>query len=908
MADALAQVRHLRRGLEEEASQWVYALDLAEFAKIIGTSEARAVALATAAAQGAPAPARVALLTAARRKPAPPAKPRTLSEAGRARSARSLAKEFEEPPIRELLSIGGSESLICHALAGLERAGLTTVVIVVAYRGAEIVAHVREKFGGARALAIEFVDVGEDWQGTHAQSILQSREACRRHAGNGPVLVATSDHLFDVSLLRSVAFAPGGDAVLLVEDELHRQCRAGLLPATAVRVETRRRRDPGGLWPRIFHGKERSEPTFACRRVGRGIEPHDAFDAGLVRINDVVWSALEALEAERPHKYFALCDALDTAAQRRALSAVFTDGAPWLAVETDEQLEFTRVVVTSPRFRDLAPFELKIARKKSSDALKLSAPDEPQDFSPDADFVGDEEQPLTVIPKRSSFVAVPVCDVALDEAGVPRRRRAAERLRLARDVAPEHAAAIVSVDDESFVLIGDYTVVPPPTKVAQFQQAVLETTGMEPFDDVLTVELRLSPGATYAPGSPAPPRLEARVQHSVPVLGWFILVGATAAQASGALVLSGEGGAGTGATPSPLLLILWRMLGASLVAVPVAGLRARRVHKARGHAKPKKALSAAEVATVVFCTCCFLAGHAAFQIAVTAAAPDLLGDAVLFASLCPLVIVLLRGLGACGTPPTAGEIVGTALGLMGCAVCALAVQSGSPPKSVDAERNRDRVVLVAAMGCAAAFFHALKVVSSSHILSTGFNASYLHCVINVGSTAIAFAALALWEPHALGFFGGSLWDAHAGAFGLFAPTNILLYIWLAVGVDTCGTFGYTVSLQFVGPLVVTVAALLQPLCAVFEARVVRGEALPGFRYALGVVLLLGGGTLVAAASARTVENVPLTAAVKDRRQLRFDAVPEPGAWRGPKRADSDASAYSTFDAPPVGYGSSRPGV
>ncbi|KAJ1451248.1 hypothetical protein M885DRAFT_620949 [Pelagophyceae sp. CCMP2097] len=912
-----AQEWALRGGLEREWQDWTHALDLAELAAIIGTTEARARALSAAGAIKPPPPppmrCRVALITAARRKPTVFTKPRRLSvedEPARGRrdddGGRDDSGGLEAPPVRELLTIGGSESLICHALAGLERAGLTTVVVVVAHRGAEIMDHIRGKFA-ARQIALEFVDLGDDWNGTHAQSILSARTVVQRHAGAQPVLVATSDHLFDAALIRKLAASEDPRSLLLVEDELHRQCRAGMLPPTAVRVATRRREEAGfGARLRRWTAGPDDSETVACLRVGRGIAPHDAFDAGLARITGVVWGALEALEARRPRRYFALCDALDAAAKLDQLSAVFTEGLPWLAVETDEQLDFTRVVVTSPRFRDVAPYELLIARKKSSDALRQAAEQEavPQ-ARDDADEVWqrdakearphvDEAVPLVAPGETRAFVAVAVAGARGGDAEAPRGplrlRRSTTgvgpqlRVQLDGGCAPAHAAALVAVDDALFVVVD--AAAPPPTAAQQLQRALLETAGVVSFDDVRSVELQFAAGSAGG-GAPV---LEARVARRVPVLGWCILVGATAAQASAALVLGGGG-----AQPAPLLLVLWRLCGATLLAVPAAAMRVKRTWGARrGSAKcaPPAAGATGTYNAIFACTSCFFISCFAFQKAVTAAAPDMLGDAVLFSSLTPLIIVGLRLVGAVGAPPTAGEMAGTALGVGGCAVCA-ATAAAAAPLAGAAAGGAGRLAAVAAFGFGAAFFHAGKVVVSADILANGFNASYLHLTLNTGAFFLALAVVVSLHPSILQT--PALLNGNGGVFGLFAPKNFDAYLWLAFGVDTCGTFGYIVALQFVGPLVVTVAALMQPLCTVLEAHALLGDPLPGLPYAGGVALLLAGGTLVAIAGAATVEDVDISAAIKDRLQLKLEQQRHLDGF-GAKDAAAPATSdeYNTF--------------
>ena len=116
---------------------------------------------------------------------------------------------------------------------------------------------------------------------------------------------------------------------------------------------------------------EGSTPATAAaavrvRRVGRTLREHDCFDAGLFRLAPaLVFDALDALDARG--RYFTLADALDAIAttqpppsprpppssaprppQWPLLRAYRAAGRPWFAVETEEQLEYTRVSISSP--------------------------------------------------------------------------------------------------------------------------------------------------------------------------------------------------------------------------------------------------------------------------------------------------------------------------------------------------------------------------------------------------------------------------------------------------------------------------------------------------------------------------------------------------------------------------------
>ena len=74
----------------------------------------------------------------------------------------------------------------------------------------------------------------------------------------------------------------------------------------------------------------------------------------------------------------------------------------------------------------------------------------------------------------------------------------------------------------------------------------------------------------------------------------------------------------------------------------------------------------------------------------------------------------------------------------------------------------------------------------------------------------------------------------------------LTYLWLALVVDTAGTFFYTLAASLVDPLLVTVAALLQPLCVVIFQSTLFGSPPPGRSRATRRPATVGGGAKPAA--------------------------------------------------------------
>lgn len=108
----------------------------------------RRASCASSSSSGGRAPRGVALVTAARRAPS------------------KIQGEFPMP--KELLVLG-KHPLIVHALMALEKAGVGVAVILLGHRGQEIVQSVQKT---SFKMQINFVDLGDDWKGETAATIL----------------------------------------------------------------------------------------------------------------------------------------------------------------------------------------------------------------------------------------------------------------------------------------------------------------------------------------------------------------------------------------------------------------------------------------------------------------------------------------------------------------------------------------------------------------------------------------------------------------------------------------------------------------------------------------------------------------------------------------------------------------
>ncbi|KAJ8614270.1 hypothetical protein CTAYLR_001141 [Chrysophaeum taylorii] len=791
--------------------KWVFALDLDVLARVVGTSRRRLVAhlfpeeeeeikeeeeeeeIKSSSSSSAAVEGGVAVITAARRPP----------------KGQTGSAEWRSTP-KELLEIGG-QSVLIHSLRSLERARFDAVIVLVGYRGEEIRSHI-ESFRRKSRLEIEILNLGDGWSGTHAESILRAKPAVERLCGPGlsrrPALLVTSDHLFDPSLLDAVLRGVEGDA-LLVEGELHDQLKDYLLPSTAVRART-------------VLVSDDDVSSFWCERVGRRVEDHDAFDAGLVRLGGPrIFDALERLARNR-HRYFALCEALDALARKNELRAVFADKRPWFAVETEEQLESTRVLLASPSFQDKVPFEVHYKKRPPRDSTNGSL----------AAYVRRERRYLVApvaggaLPPKTS-VSLPYDDALLAK------------------VDADKIVALVPEDDDAAAAAAMMTPAAADADDVDDEPAcatLLASTGIEDVDDIQHLKLRANPPEKM---------LEVLVERRVPLIGWVILGTATALQASAAIVFDRV--AESRPPPEKAMVTFWRPLAASLCVLPLVA--ARRAHT-RTSAPPER--TARYYGVLIVCAALqWLMGSSYLLAFDVATSPN---DVVLVTSLAPLAVVLARLLRLYGAAPSRGEVLGTLLGLSGAFVCGANAPPSSSSSSNATENNKNaRPLLAAALGALCVAANACSSILTK-MVRPSFAAPDLHFVLQAGSAAFGLAVLfflsgANDDPL---FFST---DPVAGALGLFSPQRRDAFLYSGIFVDTLGTMGYVVALAYVDPLVTTLAMLFQPLCAVLEAHVYAGAPLPGPAYLAGAAILFGASSLVLRAQARTERLVDANAAV-----------------------------------------------
>ena len=168
-------------------------------------------------------------------------------------------------PSKPLCPVAGSP-LIDHALTGLAAAGITRAVVVLGYRADDVEAHLAAR---AWPLAVQTVRT-PDHLLPNGVSVLAARDAL----AGGDAVLAMCDHLVQPALYGRIARAgTGGGATLGIDRRLG---HAWVDPDDVTCVATE--------GDRII-------------AIGKGLEPHDAYDTGVFAIGSALMGALAALPA-----------------------------------------------------------------------------------------------------------------------------------------------------------------------------------------------------------------------------------------------------------------------------------------------------------------------------------------------------------------------------------------------------------------------------------------------------------------------------------------------------------------------------------------------------------------------------------------------------------------------------------
>jgi len=186
--------------------------------------------------------------------------------------------------------------LIDHALSGLADAGITRAIVVVGYRAAEVRAHLA---AGSWPLVVDTAET--DPALPNGVSVLAGATLL---AGHEQALLAMCDHLVDGRLYARVAAAGAGDGLTLGIDRRLGHPWVDPLDVTAVATA-------GGR----------------ITAIGKGLEPHDAYDTGVFAVGRPLFDALATLPDP------SLTDGVRLLAARGLAHVVEVSDLDWIDVD-----------------------------------------------------------------------------------------------------------------------------------------------------------------------------------------------------------------------------------------------------------------------------------------------------------------------------------------------------------------------------------------------------------------------------------------------------------------------------------------------------------------------------------------------------------------------------------------------
>ena len=199
------------------------------------------------------------------------------------------------------LCVVAGKTLLDHALERLAAAGIARAIVVTGYRAEAIEAHIAARDW---PLAVETVRT-RDWQLPNGVSALAAGDVL---AGQ-PTLLAMCDHLVEPALYARMAAAGAGNGLRLGVDRRLGHPWVDLEDVTFVATDGAR-----------------------IVAIGKGMEPHDAYDTGVFAVGQPFFDALAQLEAP------SITEAVRVLAARGAAETVECSDLTWIDVDDPKAL------------------------------------------------------------------------------------------------------------------------------------------------------------------------------------------------------------------------------------------------------------------------------------------------------------------------------------------------------------------------------------------------------------------------------------------------------------------------------------------------------------------------------------------------------------------------------------------
>lgn len=202
-------------------------------------------------------------------------------------------------PSKPLCPVAGAP-LLDHAIARLQQAGMTRVIVVTGHHAAEVERHLAAH---RHPLEIETVRL-PDWSLPNGVSALAAASRL-----DGPALLAMCDHLVDPALYARVAAIGAGDGLTLGIDR--RLEHPWIDPDDVTRVATAGDR---------------------ITAIGKGLADFDCFDTGVFAVGGPFFDTLRTLSAP------SISDAVTALAAVRRAGIVDCSDIDWIDVDDPRSL------------------------------------------------------------------------------------------------------------------------------------------------------------------------------------------------------------------------------------------------------------------------------------------------------------------------------------------------------------------------------------------------------------------------------------------------------------------------------------------------------------------------------------------------------------------------------------------
>eukprot|EP00986_Skeletonema_menzelii_P021373 scaffold34322_cov160-Skeletonema_menzelii.AAC.3 len=330
--------------------------------------------------------------------------------------------------------------------------------------------------------------------------------------------------------------------------------------------------------------------------------------------------------------------------------------------------------------------------------------------------------------------------------------------------------------------------------------------------------------------------LDLVVDRKVPLVGYVILVSGLFALASIGAALDLQHGQVT-----PEMKIFWRLTSTSILFFFPA-VKSGKIDLS--------GLSSFEM----FIVLPFAAMNYAIMNTSFAASLEFtsLVNAMILSNLASLIIILSKLV--LGARVAALEGMGTAVGLIGASICAMA------PAEVSDDENND-------VGSRAMIGNLLALLSSIGV------SVYLTAAKNLRPKIDLFLFMFLIFVQASVFqlayiiFSGQPYEYSTDdEIGLFGWTSLrkdrlFLELYVAVVCNGVGTAGYVAIMKYFDPVVVAMVMLMEPVVALFQGIAVGVATLPGWITWLGNTVVVSGSLLVIWSGSKKTETVDATDAL-----------------------------------------------